>query len=578
MKRSLKQTLTFWFMFFTFLPVVLFSYTACKYMIVAAEDTSYQILSRECQKESEYLSFWFREQMKDINFAIQLESDQQLSSDSLIRVMDLIEDCRRISLVGPDGVILADTSGETGKVVDLPEGMPTERGVLRTNSANSLLVMMPAAAEQGNIICAEYDVNKIKLSTARDDVNSVFDNKLRGQSKWTYSFGYNPRNPELSKIKFYVLGDCEQGAVALNKLTNSNSFSGQVSSRVMSWLQDRGTGTETYADGDCQIIAAYRWLPDLEQLLVAEMNRNDVLSGIFAQWGSMVFLLLLVMVLISVPMSTFVTRKLTNPLYQLIEEAQKIADGDFGYQIKVDSGLEVGVLTRAFNEMSLRLKDFYEKLVLQIEILEEQKNEIKKRNQTLEVFRAQLEEKNARLQEIAYYDDLTGVMNRRSFLSSACEMFIEAQNLRLPIAAVMIDVDHFKKFNDNYGHNCGDLVLSDLADLLQAAVRKGDLVGRFGGDEFALILQNTELEGALAIARRVQEATHKYSFEHPCEASEPSELRVSAGVCVWQPGHVQGDVDKNLRVLLQKADEALLEAKRQGRDKIVACQAGLHFL
>jgi diguanylate cyclase (GGDEF)-like protein len=277
-------------------------------------------------------------------------------------------------------------------------------------------------------------------------------------------------------------------------------------------------------------------------------------------------------------MSTFVTRKLTNPLYQLIEEAQKIADGDFGYQIKVDSGLEVGVLTRAFNEMSLRLKDFYEKLVLQIEILEEQKNEIKKRNQTLEVFRAQLEEKNARLQEIAYYDDLTGVMNRRSFLSSACEMFIEAQNLRLPIAAVMIDVDHFKKFNDNYGHNCGDLVLSDLADLLQAAVRKGDLVGRFGGDEFALILQNTELEGALAIARRVQEATHKYSFEHPCEASEPSELRVSAGVCVWQPGHVQGDVDKNLRVLLQKADEALLEAKRQGRDKIVACQAGLHFL
>lgn len=507
-----------------------------------------------------------------------MESDQQLSSDSLIRVMDLIEDCRRISLVGPDRVILADTSGETGKVVDLPEGMPTERGVLRTNSANSLLVMMPAAAEQGNIICAEYDVNKIKLSTARDDVNSVFDNKLRGQSKWTYSFGYNPRNPELSKIKFYVLGDCEQGAVALNKLTNSNSFSGQVSSRVMSWLQDRGTGTETYADGDCQIIAAYRWLPDLEQLLVAEMNRNDVLSGIFAQWGSMVFLLLLVMVLISVPMSTFVTRKLTNPLYQLIEEAQKIADGDFGYQIKVDSGLEVGVLTRAFNEMSLRLKDFYEKLVLQIEILEEQKNEIKKRNQTLEVFRAQLEEKNARLQEIAYYDDLTGVMNRRSFLSSACEMFIEAQNLRLPIAAVMIDVDHFKKFNDNYGHNCGDLVLIDLADLLQAAVRKGDLVGRFGGDEFALILQNTELEGALAIARRVQEATHKYSFEHPCEASEPSELRVSAGVCVWQPGHVQGDVDKNLRVLLQKADEALLEAKRQGRDKIVACQAGLHFL
>ncbi|MEG3067382.1 MAG: diguanylate cyclase [Syntrophaceticus schinkii] len=93
-----------------------------------------------------------------------------------------------------------------------------------------------------------------------------------------------------------------------------------------------------------------------------------------------------------------------------------------------------------------------------------------------------------------------------------------------------------------------------------------------------MILQNTELEGALAIARRVQEATHKYSFEHPCEASEPSELRVSAGVCVWQPGHVQGDVDKNLRVLLQKADEALLEAKRQGRDKIVACQAGLHFL
>ncbi|WP_281246390.1 GGDEF domain-containing protein [Desulfoscipio geothermicus] len=118
--------------------------------------------------------------------------------------------------------------------------------------------------------------------------------------------------------------------------------------------------------------------------------------------------------------------------------------------------------------------------------------------------------------------------------------------------------------NDNCGHACGDLVLSDVAKLIKTTARVSDVVGRYGGDEFVVILSNTDEDAALSFARRVIEKVNKHSFITPLGRLE---IGVSLGVSVWQPDNGNGNLEERMRVLLQQADMALLESKRQGRNR-----------
>ncbi|WP_417068671.1 diguanylate cyclase [Niveibacterium terrae] len=173
---------------------------------------------------------------------------------------------------------------------------------------------------------------------------------------------------------------------------------------------------------------------------------------------------------------------------------------------------------------------------------------------------AELEEANARLLEQAIRDGLTGLYNRRHFFALAAREFGLAIRHTRPMSVLMIDLDHFKKINDRFGHAAGDHVLQSLAMQMGSALRQSDLLGRYGGEEFAALLTDTvELEARRIAERlRAEVATaHIHWGEHQLGCT------LSLGIA-----HMDPDRDVSIEALIERADQALLRAKRSGRNRM----------
>jgi diguanylate cyclase (GGDEF)-like protein len=172
---------------------------------------------------------------------------------------------------------------------------------------------------------------------------------------------------------------------------------------------------------------------------------------------------------------------------------------------------------------------------------------------------SELEEKNRELQELAYYDPLTGLPNRRFFSEHASLIFEEVKRYEKPLSLLVIDIDHFKKINDTYGHDVGDLVLKTFADVLRGIVRKSDICVRFGGEEFVVLLPNTNLEGARVLAERIRTTVAKNPVEH---GSIVIVFTVSIGISQYRKGM------QSIDELIKEADIALYSAKEGGRNRV----------
>lgn len=173
-----------------------------------------------------------------------------------------------------------------------------------------------------------------------------------------------------------------------------------------------------------------------------------------------------------------------------------------------------------------------------------------------------LKNENARLEKLAITDYLTGVYNTRFFYSRLEEEYSRAERHNLPLSCIMLDVDHFKKINDFYGHRIGDFVLRDFAQLIKLHTRKSDLLARYGGEEFILLLPQTSLDGALIEARRLQKVVREARFP---QLREGHGITVSFGVSSIPDKDIRNPDD-----LINFADSALYEAKGRGRDLIVS--------
>src|SRR5262245_10579626 len=186
---------------------------------------------------------------------------------------------------------------------------------------------------------------------------------------------------------------------------------------------------------------------------------------------------------------------------------------------------------------------------------------IKRLQEELEERERQLLEANERLRHMSQTDGLTGLDNRRHLEERLGEMFEHARRLREPFACVMCDLDRFKSVNDSHGHQAGDAVLKQFARILRSEVREIDRVGRYGGEEFMLLLPGTVLDAAVTFAERLRAAVERHTF-----AFDDGTLRrtMSAGVAAW-PHPRLGTCDD----LVRAADDALYVAKETGRNKVV---------
>jgi diguanylate cyclase len=196
-------------------------------------------------------------------------------------------------------------------------------------------------------------------------------------------------------------------------------------------------------------------------------------------------------------------------------------------------------------------------------------SKLKEATQALEVLKKDFEQaKNE-----ATIDALTGVANRKAFDNALASYIKEAEENHFPLTLLMIDIDRFKNFNDAHGHLIGDEVLKFVARKLKDLVKGGDLVARFGGEEFAVILPQTALDKARIVSENIRNFFSNNSLKLKTTAMSLGSLTVSIGIGAFNPGD-------NSETLISQADQAMYTAKEAGRNccadpwKVLSCSEG----
>lgn len=188
--------------------------------------------------------------------------------------------------------------------------------------------------------------------------------------------------------------------------------------------------------------------------------------------------------------------------------------------------------------------------------------------QVLQIFSTQVAmlldtiEARAKIANLADTDDLTGIWNKRYFRRYLPQEIERARTFDIPLALLLFDIDDFKRINDGYGHVIGDVVLSELCGVVRETLRPTDILARFGGDEFAIILPHTDAKGAVAVAERVMRRVRALAI--PTDDEGSIRCSISIGIAEFR-----GD-DASANDLIRRADERLYLSKRQGKNQYTA--------
>lgn len=182
-------------------------------------------------------------------------------------------------------------------------------------------------------------------------------------------------------------------------------------------------------------------------------------------------------------------------------------------------------------------------------------SQLRSRSAELERLHAELERRNALLSDLASSDGLTGLKNHRFFRGSLEAQFSLARWRGVPLSVVMLDVDHFKSYNDSFGHPAGDEVLRVVAQVLLSCVREHDTVARYGGEEFALLLPSTDVEASRNLGERLRRTVEQYPWEF-------RPITISLGISTISPRAPRA------AALIEQADRSLYQSKADGRNRV----------
>lgn len=243
-----------------------------------------------------------------------------------------------------------------------------------------------------------------------------------------------------------------------------------------------------------------------------------------------------VLVILNLMMQAVVLR----PLKRLTDHAAKLQEeGDYSLRLGLERKDEIGVLAKSLDSLVQTISD-----------------------RTVELQRA-----NEQLTQLSLNDALTGIANRRMFDAYLKQEWRRAMREQTPLSIMLADVDHFKNYNDTYGHQQGDMCLIGVAAVMQLHMqRPADLLARYGGEEFAVILPGTDADGAEHMAGVLGQAVRDLRIDH-CESDAASCVTLSIGVVTTIPSPEEGD--GGMDMLLEQADQALYQAKKAGRNRVL---------
>ena len=315
-------------------------------------------------------------------------------------------------------------------------------------------------------------------------------------------------------------------------------------------IQKAGTpdgSSASRVDGDRHFVDWWRYqLPDGPAFTIAlAIPTNQFDAPIKDVRGNVIFVVIAILLFIFL-FALFIADWVGKPLVILSQWATRLNTKEWGAKAPIATPiLEVTELSSALDGLADRLKHQADELEKQVA---ERTSELKYAN--------------GKLAELSMTDGLTGVANRRRFDEALLDELARAHRMEQSLALILIDVDHFKKYNDHYGHQAGDQCLSQIALTLCAfAHRPGDLIARYGGEEFVMIAIDTDIPRAIALGEVLRRSVETLAIPH--SRSSFSTVTISAGVSVCAPGQTLGPSE-----LLSMADRSLYRAKKAGRNRI----------
>ena len=252
-------------------------------------------------------------------------------------------------------------------------------------------------------------------------------------------------------------------------------------------------------------------------------------------------------------------RIVVRPVRAIAKGASAVRSGDLSTRIQMDRSDELGDLVSSFNDMTGELEEYTSRLQ---EKVEERTQELNAKNGELEQVNRRLEEVVQELDKLARTDRLTGISNRGHIMELLNRELRRSRRTGVTFSVMLIDIDHFKNFNDTYGHMTGDYVLTETVSRMKGCLRNTDALGRYGGEEFIAILPDTDKTGGIAVGENVRNrvSVSPYTDRDGCDVGV---VTVSGGVSSFPE---DGDT---VAELIRKADQALYEAKSDGRNQIV---------
>jgi diguanylate cyclase (GGDEF)-like protein len=435
-------------------------------------------------------------------------SAQRRVTDYLKSVSERFDIYDELLILSPNGQVVA-TSGERAAAVELPEGWQAR---LRNGDFVAGTPYWDDSDQRPEIVIAvPILVGERMVGTLAAEVN------LLGLVETLKEFA--PGDSELASLLTLdgalIVSSAGGSAEAMQLRYPRETIQAQLKS-------DAAPVELTDVTGE-RVVGSMRPVPGIDWIVVAAIPTAEV----YAQLARMRIVTLGIVagtLLVAAMVGYALGLVITRPLDRLTRAASKVAAGELEVELVDTKGGEVGYLTTVFRDMVSRLKTSREEL-----------------------------------ERLSVTDPLTGLDNRRRMTESLQNEVLRSRRLEHSFSVVMVDVDHFKDYNDAHGHMAGDEALKRVATVLRGALRDGDSVARYGGEEFFVLLPETAASAAADLAKRVRAALEKH-------APPAGPVTLSFGIAAYPANGDSGEA------LIRAADAALYEAKRGGRDRSVVAR------
>lgn len=460
----------------------------------------------------------------------------------LERLQNSYGDFAWIGFAGPDGKVISGTGG-------LLEGEDVSQ---RPWFINGKLNVTVEDVHQAMLL------QKLLKPRAEDDPYRFVDVALPIRTRegyligvlgahlnWDWSRGLAASIASEYNASIWIVA--KDGTMLLGPEIGSKPFSGER------FTQIRAARTGVFihdVDGEDQLTAfdtsaGFRDYPGLEWIVVAQRPARIALQAA-ASSAWWILLIGLLVGIAGVGFALLMAGRVAKPIHAMTEEADRLGRTSTAAMFARQRGsLEAVQLTRALRSL-LRRIGFAEERTREAELRASENAR-------------QFHDDVSKLRKLAETDDLTGLLNRRAFIAAATDAMNYFKRYRRSIAALMIDIDHFKAINDTHGHAAGDGVIKRVAELIGDCTRTTDKAGRFGGEEFVVLLREVDESTARELAERI-----RLTIEAAAIAYGRLDLRATVSIGVA----IASDVDRDIADLIERADQGVYMAKNTGRNRV----------